>query len=232
MPKHLRILVWGSLLQGMIRCFSWRTALLMICSGALLFQAEPALCLEVVADRDPARSSVLVRWELHAGSALDPESRKGLANFTARALWWGTQSRPLADLKRTLTELGASQSVTTERTRVTFQVEVPGEFFESFLHVLRDVLTQPRFDPGEMDSLRRLLRKEIREDGGQNSALGTDEGVRRIRPTELRTYFREHYHTRNMRVLITSPWEEESVRDSIERNFDSLPEGPIPFSVR
>ena len=216
----------------MIQCYLWRVALWLVFSGALLAQARQALCLEIVTDRDPARSSVLIRWELHTGSALDPENRKGLANFTARALWWGTRSRPLADLTRTLTELGASQAVTIEGTQVTFLVEVPGEFFESLLHVLRDVLTQPRFDPGDMDSLRRLLRREIREDGGQNSSLGTDDGVRRILPTELRTYFREHYHTRNMRVMVTAPWDEESVRDSIERNFDSLPEGPIPSPER
>jgi predicted Zn-dependent peptidase len=205
----------------------WRAAAFFWTSGCLVFVGgAQASALEVQALEEPLRSTAVVRWEVLSGAGQDPRDQQGLAHFTARSLWVGTRSRPRADLEQALQVLGARIQVQIEQGKAVLFSEVPAGFFEPFLFILRDVLTQPEFDPTEMARLKALIRSEIRENGAQNAWLGTEAGIRAISPADLRACFRQSYFARNMRVEVVTPWDPGTVVDSIHRNFDTIPEDP------
>ncbi|MEN9723466.1 MAG: hypothetical protein RJB38_1452 [Pseudomonadota bacterium] len=234
MPKtrsHLPIRRW--LLQ-------WAVALGALCVGAMA-SAAPGVVLH---EQDAAFSRVRLYWVIRAGSLFDPPSRKGLASFTARALMRGTTTRPYADLQRAFQALSATWKVETSYEFTTFEFEAPAPRFEALLYLLRDLFSNPEFDPIEADRLRSELFTELqsiqddpvqwsrnvasslffRGTPAQFQPRGDFAGLRRITAPEVRRFFTSFYGDSNMILALASPYDESWVRARVHQILQGLPQ--------
>src|SRR5271156_4184660 len=102
-----------------------------------------------VTEQDPSAALSHIRVVVRSGSVSDPAGFPGLAHFTARALLRGTQTRPFQELNNSIETLGGSISVSVDQTQTVFNATVLTQNLDSFLDLVRDVMTNPAFDVAE-----------------------------------------------------------------------------------
>jgi zinc protease len=210
-------------------------------------KAESGSRWTFVTERDPQAQVALVRVLVRSGSLSDPAGLPGLANFTGRGLLRGTLTRPYAELTAAIERLGASVSVRVDQDITVIQGSVLVRNFDPFLDLLRDVLTQPAFDPVEMATLQKTLQGELRASlqdpeelasravlasayagtAADHVAEGTADGIGRARPQDLLAFYRAHYGSRNMLVGLVTPFEDDDARGRVERRLSAVPEGGL-----
>ncbi|GEJ57574.1 M16 family metallopeptidase [Anaeromyxobacter diazotrophicus] len=128
----------------------------------------------------PAHPTVAVRILFLAGSVDDPPGKEGLTALTAAVMAeGGTAKLAAAELARALYPMAAELTAVTAKETTVFAGRCPKEDLERFLPILEDVVRAPRFDPAELERLRRRaidavakrLRSESDEELGKE-ALG------------------------------------------------------------
>jgi len=175
-----------------------------------------------------------VKVSVKAGSALDPEGLEGLGYLTARLLLEGGYGDPkkpvtkeqLAEITRPWGE-GAYPRVRVAKEIVTFSFTIPREVFDEYLsQVLRPMITQPLFNPAELDRVRRETLEEIRSnlrfeqlellgllaldnvihDGTSYShpALGTVQGLEKVTPEAVRRFYRTWYRPDDIAIAVST----------------------------
>ncbi len=91
---------------------------------------------------------------LPAGSAMEPDGKDGLADFTMELLLRGTQRLSADALDAALTRLGCSAGVTTGADRAILSLLAPSESLVPVLELAGEILMRPAFSPGEIDAAR------------------------------------------------------------------------------
>lgn len=204
---------------------------------------------KLVTEQDPQSQLAQIRVVVRSGGLSDPESKSGLAHFTARAMLRGTKTRPYEDLIHAIESLGGSISVTVDPTQTVFYGTVRAENVDSYMDLIRDVLTQPAFDPKELVSLqgtiqgelkarlqdtrvlaaRALLGKAYAGTSAALSAWGTVDAVSKFTPFDAREFFKARYVRENMIIGMTSPLSVDEMRKLISFKLDSVPTGALDF---
>lgn len=163
----------------------------------------------------PVVSVVLL---IPVGSAADPEGAEGLAALTADLVDDGSGERSGLDMQQALARLGAhlDLDVTTDATVVA--VTALAQFREEAASLLAEMVTRPRFEPGEFARARelRLTRLlQMRQVPGAvadrtfieelyarhpygHLTIGAEASLRRLTPAEVSAF----HHDR----LCGAPW--------------------------
>jgi zinc protease len=218
----------------------------VVIAAALVWttSARAAKSWTVIHEQDPSATEIHLQWVVRSGSLSDGLDKPGLAHFTARALLRGTSTRPYADLQRAFQAISATVTVETQQESTRFVFHVPANRFDPFLHLVRDVFSNPEFDPLEMERLRADLLAETRSalqdprrlvsrvamrefysgTTAQASSEGEEASLARISATDIRRFYREHYGVSNFLLAITSPHDESVVRSKISQILSSIPD--------
>ena len=109
-----------------------------------------------------------------AGPACDPPGRAGLTSLTNRMLARGTRHRTRNALEEAVENLGTDLVTSTQRDAVSVGGSVLTRNLEAFLGILMEVLTEPAFDPEELEKVKREVTSEIlsdRDDDGTLAAI-------------------------------------------------------------
>lgn len=199
----------------------------------------------VLHERDAAASEVRLRWVVRSGSLADPAGREGTSHFTARALLRGTTTRPRPDLDRAFRSISATVAVVPGRESTELNFRVPAARFDALLHLLRDVFSNPEFDPIEMDELRSELLNEdatLRGDAQRfatrvglqqlfagtsaaNPPEGLEPALSRISSRDVREFFRLHFVRSNVVLALMTPFDSADVQSRVDRLLRGLPDG-------
>lgn len=221
--------------------------LFLVCLAAAFAWTSSAWAAKswtVIHEQDPSASEIHLHWVVRSGSLRDGLDKPGLAHFTARALLRGTTTRPYADLDQALRAISATISVETQHEFTRFRCRFPANRLDAFLHLLRDVFSNPEFDPMEMDRLRVELLAESRsavQDArrliarvamrelysgtpAQAAPEGESSSLARISATDVRQFHRDHYGVSNFALAVTAPQNEAVVRSKISQILSSIPE--------
>jgi len=89
-----------------------------------------------------------------AGSASDPDDKRGLANFGAQMLLEGAGEFDAKAFQEQLADIGATLTFVADRDALVGHIEVVGEHQHRAFELLRLVLSQPRFDLDAIDRVR------------------------------------------------------------------------------
>jgi zinc protease len=228
--------------------FSRFPLVLLAAALAWTSSAGAAKSWNVIHEQDPSASEIQLQWVVRSGSLSDGLDKPGLAHFTARALLRGTSTRPYSDLTRAFQAISATVVVETQQESTRLVFRVPANRFDPLLHLLRDVFSNPEFDPLEIDRLRADLLAEnraalqdpkrlvsrvaMREYYSGTSAQAAPEGeassLARISATDIRRFYREHYGVSNFVLAITAPQEEAVVRSKISQVLAAVPDTISP----
>lgn len=123
----------------------------------------------------PTHPTVAVRLLFLAGSVDDPPGKEGLTALTAAAMAeGGTERLGAAQLAQALYPMAAELEAVTARETTVFAGRCPKEDLERFLPILEDVVRQPRFDPREIERLKRraidAVAKRLRTENDEELA--------------------------------------------------------------
>ncbi|XXF81354.1 pitrilysin family protein [Myxococcaceae bacterium GXIMD 01537] len=126
--------------------------------------------LVLAAERGPL-PLVAMRLVLRAGSAVDPQGKHGLADFTARLLRRGTARLSADDLDEAIEFVGASFAVGVSEDSMSLHVTTPAEHFSQMLDVLGQLVREPSFPEKEVESARERVLAQFANDLDDPSAI-------------------------------------------------------------
>lgn len=107
------------------------------------------------------RSVSMGVW-IRAGSRCELDGERGAAHFIEHMLFKGTASLTSAALAERMDALGAEFNAYTSRDCTSYYVRCLDVRAREAAGLLADMLTEPRFDAGDMDTERGVILDEIR----------------------------------------------------------------------
>ena len=227
--------------QRLFRCLS--AGLLVL--GMSASQSQAAVSgWTILHEQSPGAQQVQLQWVVRSGSLEDGPLTSGLARFTARALLRGTTTRPYSDLSQALQTISATVRVEITQEFTRFICSVPANRLDSFLHLMRDIFSNPEFDPFEIESLRRDLLSELQGrqsdassrlkqagfsefysgTSAQNPPEGTADGLNRITGLDIRKFFKRHYGISNYVLALATPFPDGDLRFKLSLALRGVPD--------
>ena len=103
----------------------------------------------VIAER-PGLPLVAVRLELASGTAHDPHSKPGLAEFAAQLLRRGTKTRTADQIDEAIERVGGSLGIDVDSDSTALAASLPSEHLPVALQILADLAQQPKFAASEV----------------------------------------------------------------------------------
>ena len=95
------------------------------------------------------------------GSRHESHKARGLTHFVEHMLFRGTTSRTAKSVNRLVDSLGAEFSAYTSRESTVFYMRVPAVALEQAAELFADVICSPRFDSGDFELEREVIREEL-----------------------------------------------------------------------
>jgi zinc protease len=187
---------------------------------------------------------------VHAGTAMDPPDRIGLAATVGTLLRaGGTNAKTPDQLDNLLESMAASIESASDESGTKISFSTLKENLGTVLDVFREVLTQPEFRPDRVETARAQLRSSIasrNEDGAaiaQRELAGLIYGrenpygwitqyatVDRIARKEAREYYARYFYPANTTLGIWGDFDSAQMKAAVEKEFAewNVPAQPAP----
>ncbi len=131
--------------------------------------------LKVVDDRNDVDPIINLRLVFRVGSANDPVGKEGLTTLTARLMAEATTELSAAAMSDALFPMAAEIKVQVDKETTVFAGRVHKDHAATFLKILTDVVTHPRFDAADFERLKAEHKAFI----VQTLRTGNDEALQR-----------------------------------------------------
>jgi zinc protease len=201
----------------------------------------------------PGAASFSATYIGPAGWGYDPRGGEGTARVTAQLLTSGAGARNRIELARFLDRAGGTLTAQCDPESAEVTVWGPNDSMEPILGVLADAVLRPRFDPPDLERVRRqLVERQLRE-AAQPGARADRELHRAIFPsghpyrstgagdrrsaTRLSRAGLAKFHARQYTgpgglLVVTTPQNLTALTRSAHRLFSDLPSrSPAPLGV-
>ena len=185
--------------------------------------------------------SVAISGYLQAGSLYDPETKLGLADYTATTLMRGTSNRTFSEIYDELESMGASLGVSPGPHTAGFGGKSLAEDLPHLLALLADVLIHPVFPKNDLEKIRSQLLTGLdlrAQDTGEMASLGFDqiayaghpyrlpsdgypETIRAIKQKDLVDFHGRHFGPKEMVIVITGAVKSETALELVDDNLGS-----------
>jgi zinc protease len=120
--------------------------------------------------------AVTIYATLDAGNLHDPDSALGLANFVARVIDRGTESRSADDIAETLDGRGVSLTTGVTRHMLSLSCTCLAEDVDTIMALVADVIRGPSFPGDQVEKRRTTIITALRQDQ-DNPAVVATEGL-------------------------------------------------------
>ena len=187
-----------------------------------------------------------------ASSRAEEASQAGVAVFTREVMLRGTAARTGAQIALALESLGGTLRAGTTADYTQLAIVVPARRLATALDILAEIVTQPRFDPQDVEAQRRLTLARIRaaaDDAATRAfdllsthlypyhpygrpLLGTPETVTALTREALVAFHRATYTGPNMVLTVAGDVEAAPVAARVRRAFAAVPADPPPAQLR
>ena len=118
--------------------------------------------LRVVTGEVPGARSASIGVFIGVGSRYEPEAQSGISHFIEHMLFKGTRRRPEpAQISGAIEEVGGVLNASTEQELTLYWCKVPDFHAEESLELLIDMLRESVFDPGAVESERKVVIEEL-----------------------------------------------------------------------
>ncbi|MCP4569440.1 MAG: insulinase family protein [FCB group bacterium] len=206
-------------------------------------------------------------------SASEPIGKTGITDFVNRTIKKGTTTYPAEELSRKLAAIGAKVTVGdlpwishddfyTTRRYAFMKFETIDEFTREGLDLFADMIKNPAFAPGDVESVRGMLMGVLGRQSGstldvcrnqfyatlfegqpyEKSINGSPRGLGMITRDDLVTYHKKFYSPGNMIITIGTNYDAEMMMAMAKDAFGSIPAveitalpvklGPHPVGVK
>lgn len=188
---------------------------------------------------------------LPGGMGCEPAHLEGVTSLLGDFLTRGTRTRSREDFEDALDAIGASLDIIADVDHLTIVGSTLASNFRTLIELLQEALTQPRFDPEELERLKGETIANIRD--GRNddktladfwfarlqmfphpygrSNLGTPESVAAIQMEDVARIFAQTVRGGQMLAGVAGAVLPEEAHEIITRLVESLPEGSGAVSL-
>lgn len=188
----------------------------------------------------PVRSfqSVSAGIFVGVGSRYESETEAGISHFIEHMLFKGTTTRPTAKLiSEAIEGIGGYHNAYTDYETTVYYAKVAASHAKTAVNVLADLVSQPLFEPKEIEKERQVIGEEINmmydspDDWVEvlidqvlwpdhplgRSIAGTHQSLANLNRDALLTYYRRSYHPQNSLVVIAGAFEPDEMIGEVER---------------
>jgi len=199
--------------------------------------------LRVITEAWPHTEAASVGIWVITGSRDERPEENGLSHFIEHMVFKGTRRRSALDIVREIESVGGTINAFTAKEYTCFHAKVLGKDLPLALDVLCDLLTEPLFDPVELEKERMVILQEIkmaddvpddhiydlfhRSFWGDHPLgfpiIGTKETVSSFSREQIEEFFRRRYTPERMIVAAAGQIEHEEVLREVEIRLGSIP---------
>ncbi len=192
--------------------------------------------LVVLVSENHNSPSVIVSGYLWAGSLSEEPAQAGLAGFAAGMLMRGTETRAFREINESLESAGAQLGFHCGVHTVGYGGKALVEDLDLLLEILADVLQQPTFPPGEVETLRGQILTGLQRRAYDTrrmarltfdallypdhpygrSVLGYEDTISGLSRADLVDYYRQHYAPQGMVLAVVGAVSASSVVAKVE----------------
>lgn len=193
--------------------------------------------LRVVVAEQPNSPAVTVDVWVKVGSRDETDELSGAAHFVEHMLFKGTRRRPPGHIAREVDSLGGWINASTSWDYTRYYVVVPAGAWRQAVDIQADALTNPTFDPQEVERERTVVLQElslIHDTPGRYAVLklyetaytvhpyrrpigGSVEAIRQMTRAQLVDFYRRHYAPANVTVVVAGGVPTAQVLDEVRR---------------
>ncbi|MCL4811462.1 MAG: insulinase family protein [Vicinamibacteraceae bacterium] len=205
--------------------------------------------LRLVTEAMPHVRSVSIGVWLTRGSRHEDDTRGGIAHFVEHMLFKGTERRSAEDIAQQVDSVGGQLDAFTSKEYAGYYIRVLDEHLPLALDILSDLVTSPRFDPGDIEKEKGVILEEIKmvEDTPDDLVvelfvehfwpghplgrpiLGTPATIEAFTRDGLREYFASAYTANNFVVTAAGHLEHDELRHRVAAAFAGAPAmGVVP----
>jgi predicted Zn-dependent peptidase len=210
--------------------------------------------LAVVTDSMPHLESAALGVWVGAGSRDERPDEHGISHLLEHMAFKGTSRRSAREIAEQIEAVGGDLNAGTSSESTAYYARVLRADVPLALDVLSDILSDPAFDPDELQREQNVIVQEIgaAEDDPDDlvwerlqatafpdqpigrSILGTRETVRSFDRSRLAAYLARNYRAPNMVIVAAGAVEHGAVLGEVERRFAGFagPQAPAPEPAR
>lgn len=186
---------------------------------------------------------VALAFAMTGGSAQDPQDRPGLVNMLAAMLDEGAGERDAEAFSRAMEERAIQLSFSATRDHLSGSLRMLSEHRVQAFALLKDALTQPRFDPAPTERIRQSLLSSLRRRSTTPGAMtgdafweigfaghpyarqtiGTPEGVTAVTRDDLVAMHRRLVSRAGLKVAVVGDIGAAELAAALDDIFGSLP---------
>lgn len=174
----------------------------------------------VLAHARGATASSVQMW-FRAGSALEGGADLGVAHFLEHMFFKGTARRPGPELVRDVESLGSEINAFTSLDYTSYYINAPDKHLPRALEMLMDMMCNPVFKDGDVESERDVVLEEHRRSvdspsqhafsriqraffsgGYAHPILGEERTIRRFSRRQVVSFRRSFYNARNAFLVV------------------------------
>src|SRR5437660_5153773 len=109
----------------------------------------------------PHMASVSLGLWVGVGGRYEPAPLNGVSHFIEHLLFKGTARRSAHQISQAVEGIGGYLNAFTGEESTCFYAKARSEHFEQLLSVIMDMFLNSRFDPGEVDKEREVIKEEL-----------------------------------------------------------------------
>jgi len=210
--------------------------------------------LSVLTDRMPHLESASLGVWVGSGSRDEKPDEHGISHLLEHMAFKGTKRRSARQIAEAIEAVGGDLNAATSVESTAYFCRVLKADVPLALDVLSDILSEPAFDPEELQREKNVIVQEIgaKEDDPDDlvferlqeiafpnqsvghSILGTPDSVRSFTPARLRTYLQRNYRGPDMLVAAAGAVEHKQIVAEAQERFASFggPAAPKPEPAR
>jgi len=202
----------------------------------------------VIAKESRTTPAVTLHAAVHAGTVYDPPLHPGVAHFVSRTIDRGTMHRSADDIAEELDSRGVSLAVSVNRHAISLVCTCLVEDVSPVLSLLAEIIIEPAFPPGEVDTRRGEIATTIRQDEDSPAAVaseaamellygpshpygrrprGTVESIETIGRATLQAFHATHFGPGALSLAVVGDIEPQRALDLAGKAFGSWRGAPI-----
>ncbi len=210
--------------------------------------------LAVVTDDMPHLQTAALGCWIGSGSRDELPDEHGISHLLEHMAFKGTKRRTARQIAEEIETVGGDINAATSVETTAYYARVLKADVPLALDVIADILSNPTFDPAELEREKNVIVQEIGavedtpddlifdflqaqafpEQPVGRPIMGTPETVRSFKDRNLRTYLERNYRGPDMVVVATGAVDHAAVVAEVERRFGGFngPKAPTPQAAR
>lgn len=193
-----------------------------------------------------------IRIGVNVGALDENDEQAGISHFVEHLVFQGTQKRTNEELLRDLSLYCGDYNGYTSRNKTVYMFDTLTEDVEQTLDISSDMLMNSKFDENDIERERNIILSEIKialddvkiyghdtamklafpDDDISKTEDGSLSSVRKITSNEIREYYKTYYVPENTCIVIVSEYNQEYIKEIIEKYFGKWKNSCLPRKKR